>query len=186
MKSEAEGTIKRTGSIVRFDPRDIIKEMVRVQELTEDLWQEFLETNPNKKDLCFAICRAVPARERSWQELLIRGPDKEDLLYLFDNLRNIKFLNYYVWEALNKREDLTRRDLERVLESKRIDCVTAKEAKRMMLRFPKEKDPANEEPDKNPIPEKTGLTQAKNDFFVKKKKRQNPPWSRDYRDPMCG
>ena len=115
-----------------------------------------------------------------------REPSKEILLYLFEHLRNIKFLNYYVWEVFNKRKDLTRKDLENVLESRRIDNVTAKEAKRMMLRFPEEKDITQQESDKNPTPEKTRLTQVKNDFVVNKKKRQNPPWTRDYRDPMCG
>lgn len=177
---------KKTDKRPRFAPGDIIIEMVHAKELTDKLWKKFLDTNPSNNDLCSAICKAVAARDKSWEELLKRGPGKEDLLYLFEHLRNVKFLNYYVWEALNKREDLTRSDLEKVLAAKKTDQITKKEAKRKMLGFSKEKTLAEEGTDKDSVPEKNGLSQARNNFVVEKKKRLLPPWSRDYRDPMCG
>ena len=177
---------KNTDKRPKFAPGDIIIEMVHAKEMTDDFWKKFLDTNPNYNDLCIAICRATIARDKAWEELLRRGPDKEDLLYLFEHLRNERFLSYYVWEVLNRRQDLTRGDLEKVLDSPKIDSVVVKEAKRMMLRFPGGKILSQEEPDRGPIPEKIVLAQAKNDFIINKKKRQNPPWERDYRDPMCG
>ncbi|MCX6760706.1 MAG: hypothetical protein NTZ84_01180 [Candidatus Nealsonbacteria bacterium] len=179
-KTESAGKKKKDIHLISpFDPKDIIIKMSQMREFKEDVWQEFLETKPDKGDLCLAICRAYVVKEKSWEELLKREPAKENLLFLFGHLRDSKLLNYKVWDIFKAREDLERKDFEKVLQSKRIDIITTKEAKVIMRRYPvlAEKEPDNEE---------SGLSQQRNDFFVNRKKRLNKPWERDYRNSMCG
>jgi len=169
---------------VHFAPKDIIIKMSHLKEFEEEVWQEFLKTKPSNQDLCLAICRAKVVKEKAWEEVLNRQPTKEDFIFLFEHLRDSRLLNYQVWEIFKKRDDLERKDFEKVLESKKIDTVTAREAKAIMRRYSalevkelelKEEDPNNQE---------KGLSQQRNDFVVKKKKRLIKPWEHDNRDPM--
>jgi hypothetical protein len=183
LKSREPG--RRINKFSPFAPRDIIERMVHAEDLTEELWQEFIGTNPNNNDFCITICRAICARDKAWEELLKREPDKEDFFYLFEHLRNKQFISYYVWDIFRKREDLTRSDVVKALGSKKISHIAIREGKIMIQNLPEEKINL-EEQEKKPTSEKNGLAQSQNSFVVNRKKRLNKPWERDYRNPMCG
>ena len=168
-----------------FAPMDIIIKMSHMKSYKEKVWQEFLRTKPNNHELCLAVCRAYIVKEKAYEELLKNDPTKEDFIFLFEHLRDSKLINYKIWEIFKKREDLERVDFERVLRTKRIDSVTAREAKIRMRRYP-EPEETKEETKEEAVnnKEKGCLTQQQNDFIIKRKKRLIKPWERDHRDPM--
>ena len=74
------------------------EKVVYLKALDDKLLQEFLETNPSNRVLCAILCKGSAVKEWAWGELLKKGLFKQDFIYLFQHLRNDRFLNAKVWE----------------------------------------------------------------------------------------